>query len=144
MHHAKFDCHILAAGHRLDSGTGLDLTKSVIRDTQHANGLIWPLESSSLKPTAKRLWGEEEGDWQIAIEQERKRQGKGLTWRYDLLTWPVLGAYAGRDANQTLRLFEYQKDAAEEGAVMRHFEEVRQLELDMMRVLFAMERRGVG
>ena len=144
MHHAKFDCHILAAGHRLDSGTGLDLTKSVIWDTQHANGLIWPLESSSLKPTAKRLWGEEEGDWQIAIEQERKRQGKGLTWRYDLLTWPVLGAYAGRDANQTLRLFEYQKDAAEEGAVMRHFEEVRQLELDMMRILFAMERRGVG
>jgi DNA polymerase I-like protein with 3'-5' exonuclease and polymerase domains len=144
MHHAKFDCHILAAGHRLVPDTGLDLSGSVVWDTQHGSGLIWPLEPSSLKPTAKRLWGEEEGDWQVAIEQERKKQGKGLTWRYDLLTWPVLGAYAGRDANQTYRLWEHQTACAEEGAVPRHFEQVRRMELELMQVLFAMERRGVG
>src|SRR4249920_105014 len=104
MHHAKFDCHILAAGHRLDASTGFDLSRSVIWDTQHGSGLIWPLSSSSLKPTAKRLWGEEEGDAQLAIQAELKRQGKGLTWRYDLLTWACLRPYAARDSNQTLRL----------------------------------------
>ena len=144
MHHAKFDCHILAAGHRLDASTGFDLSRSVIWDTQHGSGLIWPLSSSSLKPTAKRLWGEEEGDAQLAIQAELKRQGKGLTWRYDLLTWACLRPYAARDSNQTLRLYEYQRDIRDEGAVPKHFEDVRRLELAMFRTLFDMERRGIG
>lgn len=144
MHHAKFDCHIAAAGHRLDSATGRDLSRSVAWDTQHANGLLWPLESSSLKPTAKRLWGEDEGDAQLAIQRELKRQGKGLTWRYDLLTWGCLEPYAARDASQTYRLWEYQREVIDEGAHPQHFEDVRLLELRMFRTLFDMERRGIG
>jgi DNA polymerase I-like protein with 3'-5' exonuclease and polymerase domains len=145
MHHAKFDCHILAAGHRLDASTGVDLSRSVFWDTQHVNGLMWPLESSSLKPTAKRLWGETEGDAAAAIELERKRQGKGLTWRYDILRWHTLEPYAARDANQTLRLYEYQREALATGIDWwPRLEEVRQLELQMMRVLFDMECRGIG
>jgi|GEM_PF-2470473 len=144
MHHAKFDCHILHAGHRLDESTGFDLSRSVTWDTQHVNGLIWPLYSSSLKPTAKRLWGEDEGEQAAAIEHERKRQGKGLTWRYDILRWATLQPYAAKDSNQTLRLWEHQMDYVSEGAVWKHFEEVRQLELAMMRTLFDMENRGIG
>jgi DNA polymerase I-like protein with 3'-5' exonuclease and polymerase domains len=144
MHHAKFDCHIAAAGHRLDPSTGVDLSRSVFWDTQHVNGLLWPLDSSSLKPTAKRLWGETEGDAQDAITHERKRQGKGLTWRYDLLTWKTLEPYAAMDANQTLRLWEFQQEVVEEGATWKHFEDVRLLELRMFRTLFDMERRGIG
>lgn len=144
MHHAKFDCHILHAGHRLDESTGVDLSRAVIWDTQHVNGLLWPLESSSLKPTAKRLWGEIEGEQAAAIERERKRQGKGLTWRYDILRWDTLRPYAAKDSNQTLRLWEHQMCYVNEGATWRHFEEVRQLELAMMRTLFDMENRGIG
>jgi DNA polymerase I-like protein with 3'-5' exonuclease and polymerase domains len=144
MHHAKFDCHICAAGHRLDRSTGRDLSRAVFWDTQHVNGLLWPLESSSLKPTLKRLYGEDEGDAQVAIQKELKRQGKGLTWRYDLLTWGCLSPYAARDANQTYRLWEYQQEVIEEGAYPKGFEDVRLLELRLMRCLFDMERRGIG
>jgi DNA polymerase I-like protein with 3'-5' exonuclease and polymerase domains len=144
MHHAKFDCHILATGHRLDESTGLDLSRSVFWDTQHANGLLWPLEPSSLKPTAKRLWGEEEGDAAAAILTERKRQGKGLTWRYDILQWKTLEPYAAMDSNQTLRLWEWQQAHVDEGAVWKGFDQVRRLELAMFRTLFDMERRGIG
>ncbi len=144
MHHAKFDSHILAAGHRLDESTGFDLSRSVFWDTQHGNGLLWPLESSSLKPTAKRLWGEEEGEAAALIAHERKRQGKGLTWRYDTLRWKTLEPYAAKDSNQTLRLWEWQQAHVDEGAVWNGFEQVRLLELAMFRVLFDMERRGIG
>lgn len=144
MHHAKFDCHICAAGHRLDPSQGRYLANSVVWDTQLANGLMWPLESSSLKPTAQRLWGEREGDELDRIKNELRRQGKGLTWRYDLLRWATIGPYAAKDAEQTLRLWEYQQGAIAEGAVQPRFAELMRQEMDMFRTLLDMERRGIG
>lgn len=110
--------------------------------------LIDPLELAALKSTAKRLWGEEEGDEQAKLTAELKQLvaiGPGMHKRYDLLPWcGAMGRYAAKDTNLTLRLHEYQVDVAEEGAVLDRFWELCEEELQLNTVLYRMERRGVA
>lgn len=110
--------------------------------------LIDPLEMSALKKTAKRLWGEEEGEELAKLEEELsllKVIGPRLHKRYDLL--PFCGAmkiYAADDTNKTRRVAAYQDQAAEEGATLPGFWDLYHTEMDTRTTLYRMERRGMA
>lgn len=144
MHNAKFDCHIMTAGLRL-GGSGIDLMSKVVWDTQIFNGLTEPLQSSSLKPTMKRLFGEDEGDEQQAVLEALKKNGTGLTKRYDLVPWYIIGPYAAKDAEQTIRLAHYHWQMIDEGAITSDDTRIyHEQELPLVKLLYLMEQRGVG
>lgn len=155
MHHMKFDCHIIKAGHRVYE-LGYDCEPSVVWDTMLAQGVIKPLEASSLKPTAERLWGISTRDEEAKVKAALRHNGVGLTWRYDLLSWDVLGPYAAKDAELTLMLFKHQQDLIESGAVDEIEQgiiegwtdtpvgRIKTGEHPLAHLLFKMEQRGVG
>lgn len=107
--------------------------------------LIDPLEPAGLKPTAKRLWGEEEGEEEAALKVELAKNGVGMTKRYDLLVWTgAMGTYAADDTNKTYRVREYEERVAEEGAVLPDFWRIQREEMELRTALYRMERRGVA
>lgn len=140
FHKAKFDLHILATGHRI-WGAGVDLSRRVAWDTKLGAWVLDPTENSSLKPTAERLWGKGERDNEAAVKNYLKK-AKLPTGRYDLVPWEIIGPYAASDAGQTLRLFEYQQERLETGD--GHLRRFIEQELEISRILFQMERRGIG
>lgn len=146
-HHAKFDCHIMAAGLRKHPGSGVDLSDNVVWCTQIAQGLLEPLLPTSLKPSCARLWGDQELTEQEGVKAALRHQGVGLTKRYDLLDWEVIGPYADDDARKTIRLWNYQTEGLNHGrwgGWSEFYHLIQELELPMMRFLFRMERRGLG
>lgn len=143
MHHGKFDSHIMNVGHRV-YGKGVNLTGLWVWDTMLAQGIIEPLQVSSLKPTSERLWGEGHRDEEAAVKAALKKNGVGLTWRYDLLAWNVLGPYAAKDAELTLRLSEHQEALIAEGAVPEIDVDIIFKEVALAKTLFKMECRRVG
>lgn len=109
FHNAPFDVRVIRAGTRHD--TGIDLTDWVHWDTQLINALIWPTATdekggptTSLKPTAARLWGAAETDEQ-AIVKAYLKANKLPAGRWDLMPWSVVGKYAEQDARLTIRLY---------------------------------------
>jgi DNA polymerase I-like protein with 3'-5' exonuclease and polymerase domains len=141
MHHAKFDLQILHAGHRVYGG-GVDLSAAVIWCTQVAQWVIDPEHSSSLKPTSARLWGEDERAEQDAIKPLLAKNGN----RFDLLPWDVLWPYAAKDAELTLRLYEWQLNWLQERDGVEAAEIFEQLDLEfaVSRTLTRMAYRGIG
>lgn len=144
FHHAKFDMHIMRAGLRTVPNSGIDLSEQFVWDTQLAQGIIAPLESSALKPTAERLWGSETRTAEQAVKDAMRKNGVGLTSRYDLVAWDILGVYAGQDAGLTHRLFEYQQNCIETGSISATDYDVMCNEMELSRLLFKTECRGVG
>lgn len=142
----KFDLHHQRNGTRHFKGR--DFGDHFMWDTQLTNRHLWPTESTSLKPTGERLFGPE-----AVAEAQVLKQGLidckklyGLRAehgpRYDLLPWDINGPYAAKDTVLTLMLAEYQWVALfEEGQGL--VGEVDQ-QFDLSRVLYRMERRGVG
>lgn len=107
--------------------------------------LIDPLQPGALKPTGRRLWGEDESAESEELAAELRKQGPGLTKRYDLLPWcGAMGRYAAKDTNLCFRLREYQEDCAEAGAVLPGFWALHRDEMEMRTTLYRMERRGVA
>lgn len=107
--------------------------------------LVEPLEPAALKKTARRLWGNDETAEEEALKLELSKQGTGLTKRYDLLPWcGAMGQYAAKDTNLTFRLYEYQVQCAEHGAVLPKFWPLLRKELELQHTLYRMERRGVA
>lgn len=121
--------------------------------------LIDPIEIASLKPTAMRLWGEEEADEQAQLKIELSKMGVGMTKRYDLLMWgaepwsgqealarayAAMGRYAAKDTNLTHRLQEYQVACVEEDAVLPDFWRLMDEEMELRTTLYRMECRGVA
>ena len=74
-------------------------------DTQVANFELWPGESTSLKPSAARLWGEDTTKEAEAIKPHLKTKDNP---RYDLVPWEIIGPYAAKDAELTIRLYYQQ------------------------------------
>ncbi len=156
MHNAKFDLHIMRAGHRV-YGQGIDLESNAVWDTMLAQGIISPLESSSLEPTSVRLFGYDssKAPHKEAVKAALKKNGVGLTWRYDLIAWDVLGPYADSDALLTIKLFYYQQEQIETGSVDAIEQNiidgwtdtpigrVRTGEIPLAYLLYRMEQRGV-
>lgn len=126
-------------GLRLDQSTGeLD-----IWDTMLVQALLDPLQSTALKTTARRLWGDESAEEERELAEARRRLGTGLTKRYDLVPWPKMEQYAAADAELALLLFENQQARIAEGAVPPRAAEQIAKDQRLMRVLYQMERRGV-
>lgn len=150
----KFDVHMLRYG--TEQYPGVDLERYVPPglwfDTMLGTKVLDPhVPTTSLKPTAARIWGEAE----VA---EAKEQTEGLLAvkkryhllkedgpRYDLVPWEVLGPYAFQDAVLALRLHLLQMQRIEDGdvppgdAAQAYADECR-----TCRVLYRMERRGCG
>lgn len=149
FHNAKFDMHIMNAGLREAvrdeiCGFGLDLQQNMAWDTMLAQGIIEPLNTSGLKPTAERLFGVDSRDEEAAILAELKTQGAGLTKRYDLVSWEVVGPYAAKDAELTLKLYDWQQANWAEGIMSAEDRELIDGEFDLCKVLYRMELRRVG
>jgi DNA polymerase I-like protein with 3'-5' exonuclease and polymerase domains len=145
MHHGKHDCHQARVGLRNSPGTGYDLMDNVVADTMLTAGVLWPRESVALKNMAVRLHlGQELGihEGAEADEQEALGPWKGPENdpRFDLIPWPVLKPYSRLDAELTLIAHEFEidqdTDAAQRSAIA--------LDLRLARLLYRMERRGVG
>ena len=153
-HNAKFDMMVANMGLRKDAGgfggeqgigaVELDQPETYIYDTMLSQMLLAPLEMPSLKPTAKRLWGEDETEELEALKKGLKANGVGLGKRYDLVDWPILGKYAAKDAELTIRLHQIQIEAEElEADIPPNYSQLLDDELDTMRVLYRMEKRGL-
>lgn len=135
-HNAKFDLEKLRVGTR--HWAGAELLDQTVWDTQLAAKEMWPTESTSLKPTAERLWGRSEADEQRAL---KRWLGPKDDPRFDLVPWNVIGPYAAKDAELTIRLYWWQRLLIEDGdsCPPEWIEEA----IAYMRCLYLMEKRGM-
>jgi len=140
FHNAKFDLHMLREGTR--EWGGVDLLDQTMWDTQLVQPLLDPLQSSGLKPTCSRLFGEGVAQEQHDVQAALKKQGTGLTKRFDLVDWAIVGPYAAQDAALTLRLAEVQWRRLETDD--QHLAVLADREIQLMKVLYKMEQRGIG
>lgn len=106
FHHAKFDIHMFSAGVRLWEHLHRDYSHITVWDTQNICDLLWGTKfgTTSLKPTAARLWGESEADEQ-AITKKYLAKKKLPAGRWDLMPWDIIAKYADQDARLTIRLY---------------------------------------
>ena len=121
---------------------GVDLLDHTYWDTQVTAPVFWPRETTSLKPTSARLWGEDE---MAEVEALKPYLGPKTDPAYDLVPWDVIGPYAAKDANLTIRLAYHQwallgrwwgeRDERLIGQATR--------EIDVMKILYRMERAGI-
>jgi DNA polymerase I-like protein with 3'-5' exonuclease and polymerase domains len=140
MHNAKFDLGMLRVGTRTMEGT--DLQEQVVWDTQNVNNLIYPLHPTSLKPTAQRLWGADQAD-EAALVKAYLKKAKLPPGRWDLVPWDVIGSYAAKDAELTIRLYERQFDEIDHMENSEQMFEFVERRLQTMLTLYRMEWRGV-
>lgn len=106
--------------------------------------IVDPLEPAALKPTSRRLWGEDATEEEERLKIELSKQGTGLTKRYDLLPWcGAVGQYAAADTNLGYRLWEYQLGIGEEGVIPK-FWFLANTEMELRTTLYRMERRAVA
>lgn len=146
-HNIKYDLHIMRAGHRV-WGEGVDLSNQIRWCTLVTNPICFPTQSPALKKTAKRLWGEDEGEPERRLRKwlnknkVKDRFGK-LQVRYDLAPWDLIGPYASLDANQGIRLYWHQMQMIEQGEVPESFA-LLDRQVDLALCLYRMECRGVG
>lgn len=134
-HNAYFDLEKIRLGTR--HWPGIDLLHNFGWDTQLACKEIWPLESTSLKPTGGRLWGEDE---QAEAKALKPWLGPKTDPRYDLVPWHVIGPYAAKDTNLTIRLRWLQKILVAEGICPPEW--IRE-SFEYMKVLYLMTARGM-
>lgn len=135
-HNLKFDLMMMAAGTR--KWAGRDLSDRAIHDTQLAASILWPNDSIRLKEIAGRMWGEHERQAELAMKSWlKKKKGK----RYDYAPWDIMEPYARIDAELTWRLFLETSELIEQGEIDPA---VWNTEMQLLRVLFQMEQRGVG
>lgn len=113
-------------------------------DTMLVQAFFDPLHSVALKPTGKRLLRVDADAAQKGLKLALSKQGTGLTNRYDLVPWFIMEQYAADDAELALDLYYYQLDQIELGDCPPHTPEQIAKEMELMRVLYRMERRGVG
>lgn len=125
--------------------SGTELLDNWLWDTQVSSPEIWPGHTSSLKPTAARLWGV---DSTAEAEAIKPYLGPKTDPRYDLVPWEVLGPYAAKDAELTIRLFYLQMSLTAGwedepwGYDPALLAQCRR-EVDVARVLYRMERAGI-
>lgn len=106
--------------------------------------VVDPLQPAALKPTSRRLFGDDSTDEEDALKVELAKQGVGLTKRYDLLPWcGAVGIYAAKDTRLCYRLWQYQEEVAEQG-ILPEFWALVSTEMDFRTTLYRMERRAVA
>jgi DNA polymerase-1 len=136
MHNAKFDMHMLRIG--TAEWEGVELENRVVWDTMLVNKELDPIHLTGLKPTAVRLGIGEDVEQGKVKEYLRKNH---LGQQYDMVPWDVIEPYAINDALYTLRLWTMQIGRVAEGEADRAQIE---REMEMMRVLYKLETRGIA
>lgn len=149
---AKFDMQMLRAGLRgVEDRTGVDFQDELAWDTMLASRVFWPAYKVGLKETAVRLrLGAELGVKEGMEDEEAEalkpwlgpKTGKNADPRFDLVPWSVMGPYAGMDAKLTLLLAELQLAEYDEQPGSQRQAIAR--ELDLCKVLYRMENRGIA
>lgn len=144
---AAFDLIMFDAGLRTGE-PGVWLEPYVVWDSMLASKNLWPTDMTGLKPTGERLWGAEA----VADAKELKdyllynKKIFGLKAedgpRYDLVPWRVNGKYAASDTGLTYDLKRVQHDMLDDGYGQGWADFTR--EMNLMRVLTRMSRRGFG
>jgi len=115
-----------------------------IWDTMLVQAFFDPDHPVALKKSAKRLFGVDADADQKALLAAMSKQGTGLTKRYDLTPWSIMGPYAATDPELTLLLAENQQRRIAEGDHPPKHDEQIDKEFELSRVLLKMERRGVA
>lgn len=157
MHNGKFDVEKYRVGVRRWPGIGVELIDNLVWDTQNVNDLLWRLHPTSLKPTCARLFGQEWAD-EAQVVKKYLAKAKLPAGRWDLMPWDAIGKYADTDARITLMLklrqeWEIEHNGAGDWlwdnepvntpeAWGRVYEAIER-RLDVTKVLYRMERRGV-
>lgn len=136
FHNAKFDLMHLRHGLRYAKGT--DLEEYYEWDTALISKDLWPLEIAALKPTMARLFGDDELAQYRAL---KKWLGPEKDRRFDLVPWHIIGPYAAKDAEQTIRLFWHQQIVRQKHEFARPV--FMRRKLDVSRVLYRVEERGI-
>lgn len=150
---AAFDLLMLDAGTRVrDAGDGGGypgrwLEPFVVWDTMLVSKNLWPQSMTGLKPTGARLFGEEAvadaAELKDALLDAKKIFGLVAADgpRYDLVPWRINGKYAATDTKLTHKIQALQFARLEEGEGSWF---AARRELNLMRVLTRMSRRGLG
>lgn len=148
-HNAKFDLMMLRAG-SAPPLAGMEFIDCFKWDTMVAQRELDPLEAVGLKATAERLGltdGNERDketevkEWLKAHAKRTKQKISVIGGRYDLVPWEIIGPYAAKDTELTWLLWENQMDRIDEGeGDLRAIER----EMNVMRVLYQIEKRGMG
>ncbi len=139
-HNAPFDHDKIRVGTRFAGGLPLP---EFAWDTLLGNAVMDPTESTGLKPTAKRLFGESNADEQAALKAAMKANPPGWGTRFDLVDWDVQGPYAARDTDLTMRLHEHQLARLDEGDCWPQDRQVTETEVALSNVLTKVMARGL-
>jgi DNA polymerase I-like protein with 3'-5' exonuclease and polymerase domains len=149
---AKFDMQMLRTGLRgREHDTGVDFEDELAWDTMLASRILWPKYKVGLKETAVRLRLGAELGVKEGMEDEEAlalkpwlgpKTGKNADPRFDLVPWSVMAPYAGMDAKLTLTLAEMQLAEFDEQPGSQR--QAMQRELDLCKVLYRMENRGIA
>jgi DNA polymerase-1 len=151
-HNLKFDLMMLTSGTRHWPGTDLLWRGAQPWDTMLVEKELRPTDSLSLETVGERYGlGGKTGSAELAAWLAGRGYDKG---RYDLVPWDVAGPYVRGDVELTLSVYLAQLEAMgavwdESGRAIRdEIEEGLQgkldREMDLLRVLYLMERRGVA
>lgn len=145
FHNGKFDLEKLRyapLGWSSEHAPGVDLLGLTYWDTQVVAPIFWPRETTSLKPTAARLWGEDET---AEVDALKPYLGPKTDPGYDLVPWDVIGPYAAKDTNLTIRLAYQQWAMLGRWWGDRDQRAIDQTEREfkVMQILYRMERAGI-
>lgn len=143
FHGSLFDLLMLDAGtSHADRWPGRDLTHRCVWDTLLGQSLLDPEHLAGLEETGQRLWGEEseKGKYLKAVKHYLQYKVKRPVSRIDQAAWPLVRPYASEDTRLTIRLARQQWYRMMDGEAS--FKEMHR-DLDVMRTLFRMERRGL-
>lgn len=136
FHNAKFDLSMMAAGTAF--APGVDLSPWLYWDTMLCARVREPLQSAGLDAVGSRLgFGGKSGDGEVKAWLKAHKKPKG---RYDLVPWKIIEPYVRQDAELTIQIYLKQRQSLLRGADLKWFE----IEMQLCRVLFQMEQRGVG
>lgn len=137
MHNGKFDVTMLEAGTR--EWEGPDLLERLAWDVMVAEHELEPLESLALDAVAQRAGFE--GKSGADLLKGWLKFHRLPSDRYDLVPWSIVEPYLRQDAKITYLAYEHQLARFESGeADWSRLER----EMQLLGVLFKMERRGVA
>lgn len=145
-HNAKADIWFAFAGLREgiappEHCTSADLSDAYWWDTMVVESLLSPGMRVSLDLIAERYgWNEPYRASDDAMKQWAKKNKLGGVVRYDLAPWDILQPYLEGDLERSWLLYHHQRALVEEGVLPRT---LLHRELDLVRVLFRMEQRGL-
>jgi DNA polymerase I-like protein with 3'-5' exonuclease and polymerase domains len=146
----KFDLHQVRNGTRDFRSGGVDLEPFIAWDTMLASARMWSTEPSGLKPTGARLFGQEEVaearllSTMLIVNKKLWGLRADDGPRYDLLPYWINVPYAKQDAILTLRLAQYQTWLLEDGEHPDVLPSHTERDVDLTRVLYRIEKRGLG